>query len=62
MRPPDQARWNALPGDDASNGKAERTVVDRWRPARWGPGLTLSRRWSMQNSRNQRVVRRGEDA
>lgn len=30
MRPPDQARWNALPGDNASNGKAERTVVDRW--------------------------------
>lgn len=30
MRPPDQARWNPLPGDVACNGKAERTVVDRW--------------------------------
>jgi hypothetical protein len=30
MRPPDQAQWNPLPGDVASNGKAERTVVDRW--------------------------------
>ena len=30
MRPPDQARWNPLPGDVVSNGKAERTVVSRW--------------------------------
>lgn len=30
MRPPDQARWNPRPGDVARNGKAERTVVDRW--------------------------------
>ena len=29
MRPPDQARWNPLPGDVASNGKTGRTVVDR---------------------------------
>ena len=29
MRPPDQARWNPRPGDVASNGKAERTVVRR---------------------------------
>lgn len=29
MRPPEQARWNPLPGDVASNGKAPRTVVSR---------------------------------
>lgn len=29
MRPPDQARWNPLPGDVARREKVERTVVDR---------------------------------
>ena len=29
MKPPDQARWNPMPGNVASDGKTERTVVGR---------------------------------
>lgn len=74
MRPPDQARWNSLPGDVASDGKAPRTVVSRGHdtvtyrcPVTGRLATCALRAWIdwveegvMQNSRNQRVVWRGE--